>query len=116
MFAFAKKLKSLLPSERTLPGRSTPIPVPEKHFVNGHPLKAPFPAGMQLAQFGMGHRPDGVARRHIARGRALQQTGQRGGFGLHVALFAKVTGRFCRNGIAVTTVRVLTRNRRYAQT
>ena len=54
MFAFAKKLKSLLPSERTLPGRSTPIPVPEKHFVNGHPLKAPFPAGMQLAQFGMG--------------------------------------------------------------
>ena len=54
MFAFAKKLKSLLPPQSTLPGRSTPIEVPEKHFVNGHPLKAPFPAGMQLAQFGMG--------------------------------------------------------------
>ena len=54
MFAFAKKLKSLLPPQNTIPGRSTPIEVPEKHFVNGHPLKAPFPAGLQLAQFGMG--------------------------------------------------------------
>jgi len=54
MFAFAKKLKSLLPAERTLPGRSTPVDVPAKHFVNGHPLQAPFPSGMQLAQFGLG--------------------------------------------------------------
>ena len=28
--------------------------VPDKHFVNGHPLKAPFPAGLQQAVFGMG--------------------------------------------------------------
>ena len=54
MFAFAKKLKSLLPSERTIPGRAAKMPVPERHFVNGHPLQAPFPAGLQLAQFGMG--------------------------------------------------------------
>jgi peptide-methionine (S)-S-oxide reductase len=54
MFAFAKKLKSLLPRESTLPGRSTPVEVPAKHFVNGHPLKPPFPAGVELAQFGMG--------------------------------------------------------------
>jgi len=54
MFAFAKKLKSLLPRESTLPGRPTPVAVPEKHFVSGHPLKPPFPAGVQLAQFGMG--------------------------------------------------------------
>ena len=54
MFAFARKLKSLLPPERTLPGRATKMDVPAKHFVNGHPLEAPFPAGMQLAQFGMG--------------------------------------------------------------
>src|SRR6266850_6102239 len=54
MFGFAKKLKSLLPAERTLPGRSAPVDVPAKHFVNGHPLRAPFPEGMQLAQFGMG--------------------------------------------------------------
>ena len=54
MFSFMKKTTQLLPAESTLPGRGTPMPVPERHFVNGHPLKAPFPAGLQLAQFGMG--------------------------------------------------------------
>ncbi len=54
MFGFAKKLKSLLPPERTLPGRATSVEVPSKHFVNGHPLRGPFPAGLQLAQFGLG--------------------------------------------------------------
>jgi peptide-methionine (S)-S-oxide reductase len=54
MFAFAKKLKSLLPRESTFPGRAAQMPVPEQHFVNGHPLKPPFPEGVQLVQFGMG--------------------------------------------------------------
>jgi peptide-methionine (S)-S-oxide reductase len=30
------------------------MPVPRQHFVNGHPLAPPFPAGMQLAMFGLG--------------------------------------------------------------
>src|SRR3954466_11570060 len=54
MLGFAKKLKSLLPADRTIPGRPTKMDVPEKHFVNGHRLEAPFPEGLQLAQFGMG--------------------------------------------------------------
>jgi peptide-methionine (S)-S-oxide reductase len=54
MFAFMKKLNKLLPSESTLPGRAAAIPVPDKHFVNGHPLTPPFPEGMQQAVFGMG--------------------------------------------------------------
>ncbi|MGA8050551.1 MAG: peptide-methionine (S)-S-oxide reductase MsrA [Burkholderiales bacterium] len=54
MFSFMKKLKSLLPAESTLPGRAAAIPVPATHFVNGHPLQAPFPAGLQTAVFGMG--------------------------------------------------------------
>ena len=54
MFAFMKKLKSLLPAESTLPGRAEKIPVPERHFVNGHPLAAPVPQGMEQAVFGMG--------------------------------------------------------------
>ena len=54
MFSFMKKLKSLLPPEHALPGRAEPMTVPERHFVNGHPLKGPFPAGMQQAVFGMG--------------------------------------------------------------
>lgn len=38
----------------TLSGRSTPVPVPERHFVNGNRMMPPFPAGFELALFGMG--------------------------------------------------------------
>ena len=53
MFMFRKK--TTLPERDTaLPGRERAMAVPGKHFVNGHPLKAPFPEGMQTAIFGMG--------------------------------------------------------------
>ncbi|MBW8906262.1 MAG: peptide-methionine (S)-S-oxide reductase MsrA [Betaproteobacteria bacterium] len=54
MFSFMKKMTKLLPANSTLPGRTQAMAVPAKHFVNGHPLKAPFPAGLQQAVFGMG--------------------------------------------------------------
>ena len=54
MLGFAKKLKTLLPADRTIPGRAAKMTVPAKHFVNGNRLEAPFPEGLQLAQFGMG--------------------------------------------------------------
>ncbi len=54
MFSFMKKMTSLLPAESTLPGRESAMPVPEQHFVNGHALKPPFPAGLEQAVFGMG--------------------------------------------------------------
>jgi len=37
-----------------LPGRDEPMPVPERHFVNGHTLRPPFPKPMMQAMFGMG--------------------------------------------------------------
>lgn len=37
-----------------LPGRSEEMTVPERHFVNGHALKAPYPAGMEKASFALG--------------------------------------------------------------
>ncbi|HEX4617317.1 MAG TPA: peptide-methionine (S)-S-oxide reductase MsrA [Stellaceae bacterium] len=37
-----------------LPGRDQPMPLPERHFVNHHPLAGPYPAGMQKALFGLG--------------------------------------------------------------
>lgn len=37
-----------------LPGRTTPMPVPARHFVNGNPLTPPFPAGLASAMFGLG--------------------------------------------------------------
>ena len=41
-------------SEDCLPGRSQPMPIPERHFVNHHPLAGPHPDGMQKAIFGLG--------------------------------------------------------------
>jgi len=53
MHGFLKKLK--LPSAgEALPGRSTKMPIPEKHFVNGNPLAPPYPAGLERALFGLG--------------------------------------------------------------
>ena len=40
--------------EEALPGRATPIDVPERHFVSGHRIVPPFPDGLQLALFGLG--------------------------------------------------------------
>jgi len=37
-----------------LPGREQRMPVPDRHFVNGHRLDAPFPDGLSRAMFGMG--------------------------------------------------------------
>ena len=47
--------KTRLPTkEAALPGRSEAMPVPETHFVNGAPIKGPFPAGLEQAVFGLG--------------------------------------------------------------
>ncbi len=47
--------KQQLPSvNNALLGRSESMPVPEKHFVNGHPLKPPFPEHLQTLYFGLG--------------------------------------------------------------
>ena len=54
-FGLGKGKKSEMPSPSdALPGRATTIAVPDKHYVNGNPLVPPFPAGMDLALFGMG--------------------------------------------------------------
>ena len=53
LFGFGEK--SSMPSpEQALPGRSESMPVPDKHYVNGNPLKPPFPEGMKMAMFGLG--------------------------------------------------------------
>ena len=41
-------------SAQALPGRESPMPVPEAHYVNGRPLTAPFPAGLQQIVLGLG--------------------------------------------------------------
>ena len=47
--------KQKLPSrEQALPGRAEKMDVPVRHHVNGAPLEPPFPAGTELAMFGLG--------------------------------------------------------------
>jgi peptide-methionine (S)-S-oxide reductase len=54
MFAFMRKMKTLLPAGSTIPGRAQAMAVPETHFVNGNRIVPPFPAGLERAIFGLG--------------------------------------------------------------
>ena len=54
MLTFGKKSLELPTAETALPGRAHSIPTAETHFVNGHPLKAPYPDGLETAVFAMG--------------------------------------------------------------
>ena len=47
------KMRVIAPHE-ALPGRSDPIATAENHFVNGRPLKGPYPQGTERVFFGMG--------------------------------------------------------------
>src|SRR5688572_27161493 len=52
---FSSKTKTAMPpKEKALPGRATALPVVNRHFVNGNAIKPPFPAGLELAMFGLG--------------------------------------------------------------
>jgi len=53
MFMFKKSLAMPNPGE-ALPGRPSPLPTAEEHFINGRPLKGPYPDGAEKAIFGMG--------------------------------------------------------------
>ncbi len=55
MSLFEIRKKHLIPTaDEALPGRREEMPVPALHFVNGNPMRGPFPEGMQMAIFGMG--------------------------------------------------------------
>jgi peptide-methionine (S)-S-oxide reductase len=48
-----RKMRMPAPNE-VLPGRSEAMPVPERHAVLGSSLRPPYPAGSEIAEFGMG--------------------------------------------------------------
>ena len=48
------KTLDLPTADTALPGRSGPIPTAPTHFINGHPLKGPYPEGLETAVFAMG--------------------------------------------------------------
>ncbi|MGB3810633.1 MAG: peptide-methionine (S)-S-oxide reductase MsrA [Parvibaculum sp.] len=53
MFSLRKKAEMPAPAD-ALKGRDAAIPTAELHFINGAPLKGPYPAGSEVAMFGLG--------------------------------------------------------------
>ena len=53
MFSFRKRL-TLPSAAEALPGRPSPLPTAERHFVNGRPLKGPYPEGLETIVVGLG--------------------------------------------------------------
>jgi peptide-methionine (S)-S-oxide reductase len=51
---FMRKNTTLPGADEALPGRTDPMPTATRHFVNGNPLKPPYPAGLEQAVFGLG--------------------------------------------------------------
>jgi peptide-methionine (S)-S-oxide reductase len=52
--ALARRKTEMPARQDALPGRAKPLPVPDTHFVNGHRIQPPFPAGLEEAVFGLG--------------------------------------------------------------
>jgi peptide-methionine (S)-S-oxide reductase len=51
---FSRKSLEMPRAGDALPGRAAELPTAKTHFVNGNPLKAPYPEGLETAVFGMG--------------------------------------------------------------
>ena len=55
MWTFRQKKSELPPRDQALPGRAQKMSVDNRHFVAaGHPIAPPFPAGLEMAMFGLG--------------------------------------------------------------
>jgi peptide-methionine (S)-S-oxide reductase len=51
---FGSRKTQMVTADTALPGRSTAMPVPGRHEVLGTPLRPPYPAGTQVAEFALG--------------------------------------------------------------
>ena len=54
MFLFNPKKVRMPTRDEALPGRPDAIPTASQHFVNGNPLKGPYPEGHEKVIFGLG--------------------------------------------------------------
>jgi peptide-methionine (S)-S-oxide reductase len=54
MWMMSRKKSAMPRPEEALPGRSTKMSLANAHFVNGHRLTPPFPAGLETAIFALG--------------------------------------------------------------
>jgi len=54
MFLVNRRKMDMVTPDKALPGRPTPLPTAERHFLSGIALKSPVPDGFEQAMFGMG--------------------------------------------------------------
>ena len=53
---FSRRKPEMPTAETALKGRDQPIPTAATHFINGRPLKGPYPEGTETAEEILGHR------------------------------------------------------------
>ena len=51
---WSRSKPEMVTPDKALPGRPTPLPVPDRHEVLGTPLTGPFPEGTEVLYVGMG--------------------------------------------------------------
>jgi peptide-methionine (S)-S-oxide reductase len=51
---FSSKPQGLPSADQALPGRDTPLALPERHYVTGVPLAGPYAPGLEVIDLGMG--------------------------------------------------------------
>ena len=79
MFRFGKKAE-MVAADAALPGRDMAMPVPEKHFILGTNMVAPWPEGAQVVMVGMGCFWGAERKFWQAEGVYSTQVGYAGGF------------------------------------
>ena len=79
MFGLGKKTE-MIDAAQSLPGRDMALPVPEKHFILGSPMVAPWPEGMETIIVGMGCFWGAERKFWNATGVYSTQVGYAGGF------------------------------------
>jgi peptide-methionine (S)-S-oxide reductase len=78
LFGFHKT--AMVTKDEALPGRSDPMPVPARHEVLGGPLRPPYPAGTEVAEFALGCFWGAEKNFWQTRGVATTAVGYEGGF------------------------------------
>tara|TARA_B110000971_G_C20036486_1_gene514537 strand:- start:1397 stop:2044 length:648 start_codon:yes stop_codon:yes gene_type:complete len=79
MFGLGKKTE-MIDAAQSLPGRDMALPVPEKHFILGSQMVAPWPEGMETIIAGMGCFWGAERKFWNATGVYSTQVGYAGGF------------------------------------
>jgi peptide-methionine (S)-S-oxide reductase len=98
MFGMSRQLDMPTP-DTALPGRDEAIQIPERHYVNGNPMRPPYPEGMQIALFGLGCFWGAERRFWETAGVYVTAVGYSGGFTPNPSYQEVCTGRTGHNEV-----------------